>query len=159
MMKTVTMKLKGWMLKKKSQDEDATYVEDQGNEADRDTNANLEGRDDEKTNVVLPQVQATQEIKDTHVTLTSVNPDGQQQSSSISSGFISNMLNPNQDTGVDVIFGHNVEATSLIDIDVTAIADWLADCIVSSNRVNWLDQGCRLQIARPRLQITGRLNR
>ncbi|GJV97704.1 hypothetical protein Tco_1549281 [Tanacetum coccineum] len=27
-------------------DEDATYVEDQGNEADRDTNANLEGRDD-----------------------------------------------------------------------------------------------------------------
>ncbi|GJZ10060.1 hypothetical protein Tco_0544819, partial [Tanacetum coccineum] len=28
-------------------DEDATYVEDQGNKADRDTNANLEGRDDE----------------------------------------------------------------------------------------------------------------
>ncbi|GKB04994.1 hypothetical protein Tco_0833189 [Tanacetum coccineum] len=43
-------------------DKDATYVEDQGNEADRDTNANLEGRDDEKTDVVLPQVQATQEI-------------------------------------------------------------------------------------------------
>ncbi|GJY30072.1 hypothetical protein Tco_0413567 [Tanacetum coccineum] len=104
-------------------DEDATYVEDQGNEAVEDTNANLEGRDDVMTDVILPQVQATQEIKDTHVTLTLVNPDGQQQSSSVSSGFVSNMLNPNQDTGVDAIFGHNAQATSLIDIPVTAIAE------------------------------------
>ncbi|GKB16403.1 hypothetical protein Tco_0850326 [Tanacetum coccineum] len=65
----------------------------------RDTNANLDGRDDVKADVVLPQ------------------------SSSISSGFVSNMLNPNQDTGVDAIFGHNAEATSLIDIPVTAIAE------------------------------------
>ncbi|GJV66192.1 hypothetical protein Tco_1477020 [Tanacetum coccineum] len=79
-------------------DEDATYVEDQGNEAVEDTNANLEGRDDVMTDVILPQVQTTQEIEDTHVTLTPVNPDGQQQSSSVSSGFVSNMLNPNQDT-------------------------------------------------------------
>ncbi|GJY65622.1 hypothetical protein Tco_0467860 [Tanacetum coccineum] len=104
-------------------DEDAKYVEDQGNEADKDTNANLEGRDDVHADVVLPQVQATQEIEDTHVTLTPVNPDGQQQSSSVSSGFVSNMLNPNQDTGVDAIFGHNAEATSLVDIPVTAIAE------------------------------------
>ncbi|GKF07528.1 hypothetical protein Tco_0041752, partial [Tanacetum coccineum] len=68
-------------------DEDTTYVEDQGNEAVKDTNANLEGRDDVMTDVILPQVQATQEIKDTHVTLTLVNPDGQQQSSTVSSGF------------------------------------------------------------------------
>ncbi|GJU34984.1 hypothetical protein Tco_1183338 [Tanacetum coccineum] len=80
-------------------DEDATYVEDQGNEAVKDTNANLEGRDDVMTDVILPQ------------------------SSSVSSGFVSNMLNPNQDTGVDAIFGHNAEATSLIDIPVTAIAE------------------------------------
>ncbi|GJS31380.1 hypothetical protein Tco_0492000 [Tanacetum coccineum] len=45
-------------------------------------------------------VQATQEIEDTHVTLTLVNPDGQQQSSYVSSGFVSNMLNPNQDTAI-----------------------------------------------------------
>ncbi|GKC36949.1 hypothetical protein Tco_1049333 [Tanacetum coccineum] len=76
-------------------DEEATYVEDQGNE----------------------------EIKDTHVTLTPVNPDGQQQSSSVSSGFVSNMLNPNQDTGVDAIFGQHAEAPALIDIPVTAIAE------------------------------------
>ncbi|GJT39160.1 hypothetical protein Tco_0939025 [Tanacetum coccineum] len=102
-------------------DEDATYVEDQGNKADRDTNANLEGRDDVKADVVLPQVQATQEIEDTHVTLTLVNPDGQQQSSFVSSGFVSNMLNPNQDTGVDAIFGHNADATSLIDIPLLTL--------------------------------------
>ncbi|GJS67516.1 hypothetical protein Tco_0682080 [Tanacetum coccineum] len=37
-------------------DEDATYVENQGNEADKDTNANLEGRDDVMTDVILPQL-------------------------------------------------------------------------------------------------------
>ncbi|GKA02375.1 hypothetical protein Tco_0675040 [Tanacetum coccineum] len=36
--------------------------------------------------------------------------------SSVLSGFVSNVLNPNQDTCVDAIFGHNAEATSLIDI-------------------------------------------
>ncbi|GJR64532.1 hypothetical protein Tco_0010597 [Tanacetum coccineum] len=104
-------------------DEDATYEEDQGNEAVEDTNTNLDGRDDVMTDVILPQVQATQEIEDTHVTLTPVNPDGQQQSSSVSSGFVSNMLNPNQDTGVDDIFGQHTEATSLIDTPVTAIVE------------------------------------
>ncbi|GJX55977.1 hypothetical protein Tco_0285874 [Tanacetum coccineum] len=104
-------------------DEDATDEEDKGNETDKDTKANLEGRDDVMTDVILPQVQATQEIEDTHVTLTPVNPDGQQQSSSVSSGFVSNMLNPNQDTGVDAIFGQHAEATSQIDIPVTAIAE------------------------------------
>ncbi|GKB41842.1 hypothetical protein Tco_0886784 [Tanacetum coccineum] len=33
------------------------------------------------------------------------------------------MLNPNQDTGVDAIFGHNAEATSLVDILVTVIME------------------------------------
>ncbi|GJZ37151.1 hypothetical protein Tco_0583342 [Tanacetum coccineum] len=107
----------------KKSDEDATYVEDQGNKADRDTNANLEGRDDVMADVVLPQVQVTQEIKDTRVALTSVNPDGQQQSYSVSSGFVSNMLNPNQDTGVDAIFGQQAEATSLTNIPVTTIVE------------------------------------
>ncbi|GJU04999.1 hypothetical protein Tco_1121429 [Tanacetum coccineum] len=77
-------------------DEDATYEEDQGNEAVEDTNTNLDGRDDVMTDVILPQV---------------------------SSGFVSNMLNPNQDTGVDDIFGQHTEATSLIDTPVTAIVE------------------------------------
>ncbi|GKA97199.1 ribonuclease H-like domain-containing protein [Tanacetum coccineum] len=110
-------------------DEEATYEEDQGYEAVEDTNTDLEEDDVMKRDGVfflkfnLPQVQATQEIEDTHVTLTLVNPDGQQQSSSVSSGFVSNMLNPNQDTGVDDIFRQHTEATSLIDTPVTAIME------------------------------------
>ncbi|GJR43826.1 hypothetical protein Tco_1311929 [Tanacetum coccineum] len=115
--------VKGANVEGAKSDEDATYEENQGNEAVEDTNTDLDGRDDVLTDVILPQVQATQEIEDTHVTLTPVNPDGQQQSSSVSSGFVSNMLNPNQDTGVDDIFGQHTEATSLIDTPVTAIME------------------------------------
>ncbi|GKB22739.1 hypothetical protein Tco_0862140 [Tanacetum coccineum] len=61
--------------------------EERRKDTDKDTNANLEERDDVLTDDILPQAQATQEIEDTHVTLTPVNPDGQQQSSSVSSGF------------------------------------------------------------------------
>ncbi|GJV52454.1 hypothetical protein Tco_1448195 [Tanacetum coccineum] len=93
-------------------DEDATDEKDQGNEAVKDTNTDLDGRDKVMT-----------DVEDTHVTLTPVNPDGQQQSSSVSSGFVSNMLNPNQDTGVDDIFRQHTEATSLIDTSVTAIME------------------------------------
>ncbi|GJU94997.1 retrovirus-related pol polyprotein from transposon TNT 1-94 [Tanacetum coccineum] len=92
-------------------DKDAKDEQDQGNEAVKDTNTDLDGRDKVMT-----------DVEDTHVTLTPVNPDGQQQSSSVSSGFVSNMLNPNQDTGVDDIFQHT-EATSLIDTSVTAIME------------------------------------
>nr|GEW22415.1 hypothetical protein [Tanacetum cinerariifolium] len=38
-------------------------------------------------------IQMTQEVKDSHVTLTLVNPDGQQHSSSVSSQFVTSMLN------------------------------------------------------------------
>ncbi|GKC73019.1 hypothetical protein Tco_1118902 [Tanacetum coccineum] len=87
--------------------EEATETEDQGNEEVKDTNTDLDGRDKVMT-----------DVEDTHVTLTPVNPDGQQQSSSVSSGFVSNMLNPNQDTGVDDIFRQNTEATSFIDTNI-----------------------------------------
>nr|GEX98266.1 retrovirus-related Pol polyprotein from transposon TNT 1-94 [Tanacetum cinerariifolium] len=48
-------------------------------------------------------LQVTQNVKDTHVTLTPVNPDGPQKSSSMSS-FVSSMLNPISDVGVESIF-------------------------------------------------------
>nr|GFB87748.1 hypothetical protein [Tanacetum cinerariifolium] len=48
-------------------------------------------------------LQLTQNVKDTHVTLTPVNPDGPQESSSMSS-FVSSMLNPISDVGVESIF-------------------------------------------------------
>nr|GFC39115.1 hypothetical protein [Tanacetum cinerariifolium] len=48
-------------------------------------------------------LQVTQNVKDTHVTLTPVNPDGLLESSSMSS-FVSSMLNPISDVGVESIF-------------------------------------------------------
>nr|GEY92679.1 copia protein [Tanacetum cinerariifolium]GEY92691.1 copia protein [Tanacetum cinerariifolium] len=48
-------------------------------------------------------IQLSQDIKDSHVTLTLVHPDGQQESSSVSS-FVTSMLNPISDAGVESIF-------------------------------------------------------
>ncbi|GJX14766.1 hypothetical protein Tco_0206524 [Tanacetum coccineum] len=49
------MKVEGVDVEGEKSDEDATDEEDQGNETDKDTNANLEGRDDVMTDVILPQ--------------------------------------------------------------------------------------------------------
>nr|GEZ81698.1 hypothetical protein [Tanacetum cinerariifolium] len=49
-------------------------------------------------------LQGTLKVEDTHVTLTSVKPDGQQESSSVSSQFMTSMLNPTLDVGVESIF-------------------------------------------------------
>ncbi|GJS93923.1 hypothetical protein Tco_0800891 [Tanacetum coccineum] len=43
--------------------------------------------------------------------------------SSVSSGFISNMLNPSPDTCIDAIFNINTKSTSLVDVPVTTIAE------------------------------------
>nr|GFA96709.1 hypothetical protein [Tanacetum cinerariifolium] len=48
-------------------------------------------------------LQVTQSVEDTHVILTPVNPDDPQESSSISS-FVSSLLNPLSDVGVESIF-------------------------------------------------------
>nr|GFB48823.1 hypothetical protein [Tanacetum cinerariifolium] len=48
-------------------------------------------------------LQLTQNVEDTHVTLTPINPDGPQESSSMSS-FMTSMLNPISDVGVESIF-------------------------------------------------------
>ncbi|GJT28152.1 hypothetical protein Tco_0908427 [Tanacetum coccineum] len=78
------------------------------------------GKDTVTMDAPLPNVQATQETEDTHVIHTApINPEGQQQSSSVSSGFVSNMLNPRPDTSIDSIF--NTGATSLVDVPVTTI--------------------------------------
>nr|GEV57713.1 hypothetical protein [Tanacetum cinerariifolium] len=49
------------------------------------------------------RLQVSQDIKDSHVTLTLVHPDGQQESSSVSS-FVTSMLNPTSDAGLESIF-------------------------------------------------------
>ncbi|GKB75890.1 hypothetical protein Tco_0942785, partial [Tanacetum coccineum] len=75
--------------------EEATHEDDEANELYRDMNVNLEGRDTVMT--------------DAHCLMFR------------SSGFISNMLNPRPDTCIDSIF--NTEATSLVDVPVTTIAE------------------------------------
>ncbi|GJW27140.1 hypothetical protein Tco_0040951 [Tanacetum coccineum] len=65
------------------------------NELYRDVNVNLKGRDTEMKDALLSN------------------------SSSVSSGFISNMLNPNPDIGIDSILNLNTESTSLVDVPVT----------------------------------------
>ncbi|GKA93698.1 hypothetical protein Tco_0815684 [Tanacetum coccineum] len=102
-------------------DEEETNEEDGANELYRDMNVNLEGRDTEMTDAPSTIIQTTQVIEDTHVIITPVNPEGQQQSSSVSSGFISNMLNFSLDTGIDSIFNLNTKSTSLVDVPVTTI--------------------------------------
>nr|GFB08944.1 hypothetical protein [Tanacetum cinerariifolium] len=57
-------------------------------------------------------IQTTKEVEDSHVTLTPVNPNGQQQSSSVSSQFVTSMLNPTLDAGIESIF----ETTSQMDV-------------------------------------------
>ncbi|GJS24757.1 hypothetical protein Tco_0453389 [Tanacetum coccineum] len=100
-------------------DEEETNKEEEVNELYRDMNVNLERRDTEKINALQTNVQGTQVIEDTHVIITAVTPEVQQQSSSVSSGFISNMLNLNSDTGIDSILNLNNESTSLVDVPVT----------------------------------------
>ncbi|GJX68111.1 hypothetical protein Tco_0303838 [Tanacetum coccineum] len=90
--------------------------EDEINELYKDVNVNLERRDTKMTDV---NVQTTQVIKDTYVIITAATLKVQQQSSSVSSGFISNMLNPNSDKGIDSILNLNNESTSLVDVLVT----------------------------------------
>nr|GFB49610.1 hypothetical protein [Tanacetum cinerariifolium] len=78
-------------------------------------NNNDEGNDDEN----LGDVYTTQKVKDSHVTLTPVNPDGQQQSSSVSLQFVTSMLNPTPDAGMESIF----ETTLQMDVQtLTSVA-------------------------------------
>nr|GEX83575.1 hypothetical protein [Tanacetum cinerariifolium] len=64
-------------------------------------------------------IQANLEVEDSHVTLTSVNPDGQHQSSSVSSQFVTSMLNQTLDVGMESIF----KTTSQLDVQTpTSVA-------------------------------------
>nr|GEV74878.1 retrovirus-related Pol polyprotein from transposon TNT 1-94 [Tanacetum cinerariifolium] len=85
---------------------------DDDEELYRDVNINLEGR-----NIQMKDVHTTQVLEDTHVTLTSVNPDGQQQSLSVSSHFVTGMFNPSPNAGIDYLF----QSTPQVDVPVTTI--------------------------------------
>ncbi|GJY48997.1 hypothetical protein Tco_0438953 [Tanacetum coccineum] len=115
--------IQGTHVEGEEMDEEETNEEDKANELYSDMNVNLEGRDTKMTDAPRTIVKTTQVIEDTHVIIIPVNPEAQQQSFSMSSGFISNMLNPSPDTGIDSIFNLNTESTSLIDVPVTTIVE------------------------------------
>nr|GEV73678.1 hypothetical protein [Tanacetum cinerariifolium] len=81
-----------------------------------------EGEDELYRDVNINQgrgLQGTLEVEDTHVTLTPVKPDGQQEISSVSSQFMTSMLNLTLDVGIESIF----ETTSRIDVQTpTSVA-------------------------------------
>ncbi|GJW99251.1 hypothetical protein Tco_0181059 [Tanacetum coccineum] len=72
-------------------DEEDINEEEEANELYRDVNVNLKGRDTKMTYTLQTNIQ----------------------------GFISNMLNPNPDKGIDSILNLNPESTSLVDVPVS----------------------------------------
>nr|GFA90346.1 hypothetical protein [Tanacetum cinerariifolium] len=80
--------------------------EEEEDELYRDVNINL-GRG----------IQTTQEFTDSHVTLTPINANGQQQSSFVSSQFMTSILNPTPDAGMESIF----ETTSQMDVQTPTL--------------------------------------
>nr|GEY32976.1 copia protein [Tanacetum cinerariifolium] len=70
-------------------EEERIHKEEEADELYRDVDIN-QGRG----------LQVSQDIKDSHVTLTPVHLDGQQESSSVSSQFVTSMLNPTSDVGM-----------------------------------------------------------
>nr|GEU76914.1 hypothetical protein [Tanacetum cinerariifolium] len=93
----------------KNNDDEGNGEEDLGLNVGRE-----EGHDEEEDEDELYRdvnINQGREVEDLHVTLTLVNPDGQQQSSSVSSQFVTSMLNPTLDVGMESIF----ETTSQMD--------------------------------------------
>ncbi|GKC24154.1 hypothetical protein Tco_1026304 [Tanacetum coccineum] len=137
MMNMMIERYKVMMMSKTNSDEeiqDANVEGDKMNEEEtneeakvdalyKDVDVKLEGRDTKMTDALRTIVQTTQVIEDTHVIITLVNLEGQQQSSSVSFGFVSNMLKPSPDTGIDSLFNLNNESTSLVDVPVTTIPE------------------------------------
>ncbi|GJZ87674.1 hypothetical protein Tco_0659284 [Tanacetum coccineum] len=103
-------------------DEEQTNEEEEANELYKGMNVNLEGRDTEMTDAPQTNIQSTQVTEDTYVIIAVATPEGQ-QCSSVSLGFISNMLNPNPNIGIDTILNLNTESTTLVDVLVTSNAE------------------------------------
>ncbi|GKC12701.1 hypothetical protein Tco_1009483, partial [Tanacetum coccineum] len=88
-------------------DEEEINEEEEVNELYRNMDVNLERRDTEMIDAL------------------------QTNSSSVSPGFISNMLNPNPDIGIDSILSLNTESTSLVDVPVTTNVEMLPSSVTT----------------------------
>nr|GFD10658.1 hypothetical protein [Tanacetum cinerariifolium] len=89
-------------------EDDGNGEEDQGLRISEEERLNAEEETDELyRDVNINQgrgLQLSQDIEDSHMTQTPVHPDGQQESSSVSSQFVTSMLNPTSDAVMESIF-------------------------------------------------------
>nr|GFA05879.1 hypothetical protein [Tanacetum cinerariifolium] len=77
-------------------------------------------------------LQVSQDIEDSHVTLTPVKPDCQQESSSVSS-FVTSMLNPISDAGVEPIFTTASSPIALLQTPTPIMTPSTISIITTSN--------------------------
>ncbi|GJV16903.1 hypothetical protein Tco_1362226 [Tanacetum coccineum] len=106
---------------KYKEDDDKDKEGEQEEEKDdlyRDLNINLERSDAEMTNA-----QAYQDIKDTHVTLITMPPVVQQQSSYVSSELVSKFINPSPDTSIDSFLNQDTQTDTLVNVLVLVAAE------------------------------------
>nr|GEX39693.1 putative reverse transcriptase domain-containing protein [Tanacetum cinerariifolium] len=77
-------------------------------------------------------LQVSQDIEDSHVTLTPVHPDGQQESSSVSS-FVTSMLNPISDAGVQSIFTTASSSVALLPTPIPTMTPSIITTITTAS--------------------------
>ncbi|GJT63583.1 hypothetical protein Tco_1015063 [Tanacetum coccineum] len=101
----------------KADEEEEEEKEEKADDEEVDLNINLERSDAEMTDA-----QANQDTEDTHVTLTTVPPVVQQQSSSVSSDLVSKFTNPSLDIGIDSILNQDTQSDTLVNVPVSVAA-------------------------------------
>ncbi|GJY62948.1 hypothetical protein Tco_0464408 [Tanacetum coccineum] len=99
-------------------DKEGELEEEEDDDLYRDLNINLE-----RSNAEMIDAQANQDTKDTHVTLTTVPPVVQQQSSSVSSDLVSKFINPSLDTGIDSILYQDTQSDTLVNVPILVAAE------------------------------------
>ncbi|GJV07541.1 hypothetical protein Tco_1345197 [Tanacetum coccineum] len=99
-------------------DKEGEHEEEEEDDLYRDLNINLERYDAEMTDA-----QPNQDMEDTYVTLTTVLPVVQQQSSSISSDLVSKFINPYLDTGIDSILNQDTQSDTLVNVPISVAAE------------------------------------
>ncbi|GJV07539.1 retrovirus-related pol polyprotein from transposon TNT 1-94 [Tanacetum coccineum] len=78
---------------------------------------------EERSDAEMTDAQANQDTKDTHVTLTTVPPVVQHQSSSISSNLVSKFINPSSDIGIESILNKDTQSDTLVNVPVFVAAE------------------------------------
>nr|GEW97863.1 hypothetical protein [Tanacetum cinerariifolium] len=103
-------------------EDDGNGEEDQGLRIIEEERINEEEKADELyRDIDINQgrgLQLSQDIKDSYVTLTPVTPDGQQKSSSVSSQFVTSMLNPTSDAATITTISHAPIPPTIIPSEV-----------------------------------------